>query len=99
MTAQKHEPMQEDGTTQKEAETTQDVLPTILAIILDSTTDSESDQEFLDVLDPTGANCKTKVGDETAIVLSTKHPDSEPDSDSSIHFFASPLKQYQCDRE
>ena len=46
-----------------------------------SSSDSGSDQEFLDALDSTGTRYKIKVRDKTAMFIPTVRPDSNPESD------------------
>ena len=79
--------------------TVQENLPLSEAIGQDSITYLDSDQEIFPAPDFLGAKCNTKVGDRTTTILQTKCPNSGPDNDSSLHFPAGALRQYQNDTE
>ena len=75
------------------------VRVTLKAVAQETSSYPGSEWEFLSALDSTGGRFKIKVSDKTATLIPTLRPDLAPDSDSELHFLASLLRQYQCDRE
>ena len=47
----------------------------------------------------TGIRHKIRGHGKTATVICSPRTDSEPDSDTKLHFLASPFRQYQHDRK